>query len=81
MPDDTAAAARQVAARLRDNGHPAHADRLHAALAEAEGGLLLAVREACQTILTAVEAVDPVSAAMVGELRLAVDRRLGTAAS
>ncbi len=79
MADETETAARQVAARLRESGHAEHAARLHAALAEAGGDVRLAVREACQTILTAIEAVDPVSAGLVDELRLEVDRRLGPA--
>ena len=78
MADDTAATARKVAAHLQESGHAAHADRLHAALTEAGRDVRLAVREACQTILTAIEAIDPVSASMVDELRLDVDRRLGT---
>ncbi|MBS0639231.1 MAG: hypothetical protein U1E70_10535 [Acetobacteraceae bacterium] len=80
MPEQTAETARGVAARLQARGHADHAARLHAAIASAEVNLLMAVREACQTILTAIEAVDPVSATMVDELRLAVDRRLDSAA-
>jgi hypothetical protein len=41
-------------------------------------GLLEALREACQSVLTAVEAVDPSSYAAIEELRLDVDRRLNT---
>jgi hypothetical protein len=79
MPDDTTDAAKQVAARLQDKGHHEHAARLWAALAEARADTLLAVREACQTILTALEAIDPVSANLVDELRMEVDKRLGPA--
>jgi hypothetical protein len=79
MPDDTTDAAKQVAARLQDKGHHEHAARLGAALAEAKADTLLAVREACQTILTALEAIDPVSANLVDELRMEVDKRLGPA--
>ena len=74
--DDTSKTAKQVAARLRERGHHEHAGRLHAALTKVGDDLLLALREACQTILTAIEAVDPVSATMVDELRLEVDKRL-----
>ncbi len=79
MAEPTVSTARDVAARLQAQGHEEHAARLHAALAGAEDGLMLAVREACQTILTAIEAIDPVTATMVDELRMEVDRRLGPA--
>jgi hypothetical protein len=41
-------------------------------------GLLEALREFCQSVLTAVEAIDPASFAAVEELRMDVDRRLNT---
>jgi hypothetical protein len=37
------------------------------------------VWEACQTILTAIEAIDPVSAGAVDELRLEVDKLIKAA--
>jgi hypothetical protein len=40
------------------------------------GGLLLALREICQTALTAIEAIDPTTETMLEELRLEVDKRL-----
>jgi hypothetical protein len=41
------------------------------------GALLLeGLRDVCQVVLTAIEAIDPVSATMVEELRLGVDSRL-----
>jgi hypothetical protein len=79
MPDQTETAVRHVAAQLEAKGHGTHAARLHAVLNEAGSNLLLGVRETCQTILTAIEAIDPVSASMVDELRLEVDKRLGPA--
>jgi len=39
-------------------------------------GALFALREACETLLTAVEAIDPVTQTMVEELRLEVEKRL-----
>ena len=41
-----------------------------------ERGLLFALREACETILTAIEAIDPVTQTMIEELRLEVESRL-----
>jgi len=79
MPDETTDAAKQLAERLQEKGHHEHASRLRAALAEAKADTLLTVREACQTILTALEAIDPVSATLVEELRMEVDKRLGPA--
>jgi hypothetical protein len=38
--------------------------------------LLAALRETCQVALTAIEAIDPVSATLIEELRLEVDKRL-----
>jgi len=34
------------------------------------------LRDACQTILTAIEAIDPASFTAIDELRLEVDKRL-----
>ncbi|HTB42225.1 MAG TPA: hypothetical protein VK741_01270 [Acetobacteraceae bacterium] len=41
-----------------------------------ERGLLFALRETCETILTAIEAIDPVTQTMIEELRLEVEKRL-----
>jgi hypothetical protein len=38
--------------------------------------LLLALREVCQTALTAIEAIDPATETMLEELRLEIDKRL-----
>jgi hypothetical protein len=63
--------------RLREQGHHVQADLLARSLAsETEHGLLFALRQACQTVLTAIEAIDPVSQTMIEELRLEVDKRL-----
>jgi hypothetical protein len=77
MPEDISKKAQDVIARLRERGHNAQADHLASRLAgEAEYGLLFALREACLTVLTAIEAIDPVSQTMIEELRLAVDKHL-----
>jgi hypothetical protein len=69
---------RDVIARLRESGHNAEADRLELQLtAHAVGrGVLFALRETCETILTAIEAIDPVTQTMIEELRLEVEKRL-----
>ncbi len=77
MSEDPAKAAEQVAARLAGRGHHAHAQSLRQALTlGAERAVLLGLREACQTVLSAVEAFDPETSGMIEELRLSVDRRL-----
>jgi hypothetical protein len=81
MAAETEKKARGVAEKLERRGHGEHANRLYAALHGRYGSaLLLAIREACQTILTAIEAIDPVSATLIEELRLDVDKRIGVGA-
>ena len=75
VPDKTIKAAREVADRLDQRGHKEHASRFRAALEDGHS-LRTALRGACQVVLTAIEAIDPVSATMVEELRLEVDARL-----
>ena len=63
---------------LRDSGHHAAADHLERQLSlhSVEHGLLFALREACETTLTAIEAIDPVTQTMIEILRLEVEKRL-----
>lgn len=78
MSDDPARAAERLAQHLAERGHAGHAKTMHGALAlGAEHAVLHALRNVCQTLLTAVEAFDPVTIGMAEELRLALDRRLG----
>jgi hypothetical protein len=78
MTDDPARRTGDLIERLREQGHPAEADHLahHLTLHDAERGLLFALREACETVLTAIEAIDPVTQTMIEELRLEVEKRL-----
>jgi hypothetical protein len=79
MTDDAAGRAAALAKTLRDRGHDEASGHIEAAVAQhREGGLLEALREVCQTLLTAVEAVDPSSYAAIEEMRLDLDRRLDT---
>jgi hypothetical protein len=75
IPEKTIEAAREVADALDQRGHTEHAGTVRAAL-ERGHPLRTALRDACQVVLTAIEAIDPVSATMVEELRLEVDARL-----
>ena len=78
MADDTSRQSSDLIARLREQGHHAEAEHLarHLPLQTAERGMLFALREACETILTAIEAIDPVTQTMIEELRLAVEKHL-----
>jgi len=85
MSDDSPATrACLLAERLRAEGHDAQADHIEATLDQHEGGadhglghaFLHALRDACQTVLTAIEAIDPSSGTAIGELRLDVDKLL-----
>lgn len=78
MADDTTRQTSDLVARLRDQGHHKEADHLarHVPLQTAERGLLFALRETLETILTAVEAIDPVTQTMIEELRLKVEAHL-----
>jgi len=81
--------AEALIARLRAQGHSVEADKVQAALddhrvnafdetpGEVIGhSFLHGLRDALQTILTAVEAIDPASGTAIEELRLSVDKRL-----
>jgi hypothetical protein len=78
MAHDPKRQTRDLIRRLREVGQHAQADRLelHFAAQAVEGGLLFALREACETILTAIEAIDPVTQTIIEELRLEVEKRL-----
>jgi hypothetical protein len=70
--------ARELAERLRAEGHHGAAEQIHhATMGERIGHALLeAVREACQTVLTTIEALDPKTQLLAEELRLEIDKRL-----
>jgi hypothetical protein len=78
MADETVRRTEDLVERLRHLGHHAEAGRLahHLTLHKAERVLLFALREACETILTAIEAIDPVTQTMIEELRVEVEKRL-----
>ena len=70
--------ARALASRLRAEGHSEAATRVEAAIGSSTVGSAVrhTLDDACQWLLTAVEALDPKTAAMAEELRLEVDKRL-----
>jgi hypothetical protein len=77
MANDLSKQMQDLIARLHEQGHHAEAEHLASHPArESEHALLFALRQACQTVLTAIEAIDPVSQTMIEELRLEVDKRL-----
>jgi hypothetical protein len=78
MPDETTKRTEALIDRLRERRQVGAADRLARTLAHgAESGVLFALRETLETLLTGVEAIDPVTQTMMEELRLAVEKRLG----
>ena len=70
--------ARALADRLRAEGHGEAAARVEAAVGSPTLGSAVrhTLDDVCQWLLTAVEALDPKTAAMAEELRLEVDKRL-----
>jgi hypothetical protein len=78
MNDQQTIQARELAARLRAEGHLAAAERVENAIGGSRVGATLqhALRDACQFVLTAIEALDPKTELMAEELRLEVDKRL-----
>ena len=78
MPDETTKRTEALIERLRERRHGRAADRLARTLVHgAESGVLFALRETLETLLTGVEAIDPVTQTMIEELRLEVEKRLG----
>ena len=77
-PGDAAGRTRDLVERLRERGHNAEAEVLanHLGIHSVESGLLFALGEACETVLTAIEAIDPVTQTMIEGLRLEVEQRL-----
>jgi hypothetical protein len=75
MAIETERRAQEVIEQLRARGHHEAADRL-ASVRGVERGFLFALREACETVLTAIEAIDPVMQTMIEELRVEVESRL-----
>ena len=78
MAPDPAERTQALIDQLRQHRHHAEADHLarQLLLHEGEAGLLFALREACETVLTGIEAIDPVSQTMIEVLRLEVEQRL-----
>jgi hypothetical protein len=78
LANDTARQGSDLIAQLRTKGRHAEADQFarHLPLRTAERGALFALREACETILTVIEAIDPVTQTMIEELRLEVEKHL-----
>ena len=70
--------ATQLVGRLRAEGHQAAAERVHGAISGSHlgSGLSHALLEACEFVLTAIEALDPKTEMMAEELRLEVEKRL-----
>jgi len=78
MTDETTKRTEALIERLRERRQEGAADRLARTLVHrAESGVLFALRETLEALLTGVEAIDPVTQTMIEELRLEVEKRLG----
>jgi hypothetical protein len=67
----------QIITQLRALGRTEEAWELHRALTDRIGeALLLALREACETVLTMIEALDPETETLLERLRTDLDARL-----
>ena len=78
MESDVEQRAQKVIERLREQGHHAEAARFahHLTARDVERGFLFALRETCETVLTVLEAIDPVTQTMIEELRVDVEKWL-----
>lgn len=74
MADETRKQSEALIDRLRKHGHQSAAERLARAV---ESGVVFVLRETLETLLTGVEAIDPVTETMMEELRLEVEKLLG----
>ncbi len=75
MSEDVREHAKKLAQDLENAGHTEHAAKVHHALS-IEDGFLWAIRNVVDTLLTFVEAIDPVSEMTLEGLRTKVDANL-----
>jgi hypothetical protein len=75
MTEEIRSKAQKLAEHLQESGHPQHATALSKLLSShlAGNALLLALKTVCDTLLTAVEAFDPVSEMELERFRRNVD--------
>jgi len=78
MSEDVREHAQKLAQDLENAGHTEHAAKIHQILAAThlENGFLWALRTTLDTLLTFVEAIDPVSEMTLEGLRNKVDTQL-----
>ena len=70
--------AQKLAKNLEEAGHTEHAAKVRHVLSGStvEGAFLWALRGVCDTLLTIVEAIDPVSEMTLEGLRSSIDKNL-----
>jgi hypothetical protein len=83
MSEDVREHARKLAQDLENSGHMEHAEKVHHVLSthSVEDTFLWTLRGLCDTLLTFIEAIDPVSEMTLEGLRSKVDAALGPANS
>ncbi len=81
MSEDVRQHAQKLAQDLENAGHTEHAEKVNHVLSthSVEDTFLWALRGVCDTLLTFVEAIDPVSEMSLEGLRTKVDAALGPA--
>ncbi len=76
MPEELRPKAERIIRELETKGRHAEAQHVKGALEASGDRVLFLLREACQTVLTAVESLDPYTNTLVEELRQEVDKRM-----
>lgn len=77
MTDEIRENAERAIRRLQEIGQPEHARHIERALGSRIADVFpLTLREACQTVLTAIEAIDPNTEMLLEQLRGKIDRLL-----
>ncbi len=81
MSEDVREHARKLAQDLENSGHMEHAEKVHHVLSthSVEDTFLWALRGVCDTLLTFIESIEPVSEMTLEGLRNKVDAALGPA--
>jgi hypothetical protein len=76
MAEEPVRKAQALIEKLEAGGHKAEAEQLRAHVNGPADAVLFALREFCQTLLTAMEAIDPATETLAEELRTSVESHL-----
>ncbi len=76
MAEEPVNKAENLAQHLETTGNTGQAATVRSALQTPVDGVLTALRETCQTLLTAFESLDPTTETLIEELRTSVDANI-----